>query len=456
MRWTFVAVALALTAGRALAQSTSAHVTLTGDVAATDNALSAPTNAEADVFFQLRPGLLFTYDAPRQMHELTIDGEILEYVRHSDAPSLTEKAAWRAVLLPSPLSEIALGASAGTGQLNAITTATSPDQAPVGLVPSGAISERDASAEEYGSRTLSPAWRISETLAGHYTGTSDTQSTRTHSGSVTANVGGEYNWRDNAIGLEAGVEYLQLERYAPNLPPGPDGSRLTRELNPHAVLSWRHDFTRYWSGSASAGVKYLGPIGTDKYNPGDVAQTGLFPLLGAQVAFTDIWGRFTLSGNRTLAPNLFIAQNTETTSGLAQLALPLPFLDDSRRRAPRLVALGTVGVEHTRLIQSDLNNAVAATFDVAHLDVALAYTPSPGFTYAIRYEFLDQTGSQSPLALVSAYRRNTLFLTFAIRYPDRVAVSIPKRQNSARADRKDLAPIGEEIVVPDNPNDGDR
>ena len=218
----------------------------------------------------------------------------------------------------------------------------------------------------------------------------------------------------------------------------------------------RHDITRYWSGSASAGVKYLGPIGTDKYNPGDVAQTGLFPLLGAQVAFTDIWGRFTLSGNRTLAPNLFIAQNTETTSGLAQLALPLPFLDDSRRRAPRLVALGTVGVEHTRLIQSDLNNAVAATFDVAHLDVALAYTPSPGFTYALRYEFLYQTGSESPLALVSAYRRNTLFLTFAIRYPDRVAVSIPKRQNSARADRKDLAPIGEEIVVPDNPNDGDR
>ena len=458
MRWTLIAVALALTAGSALAQATSAHATLSGDVAATDNTLSAPSNAESDVYFQLRPGLLFTADAPRQMHQLTIDAEILEYVRHSAAPSVTERASWRGIFLPSPLSEISVGAAGGTGKLNAITTATSPDQAPVGLLPAGPVDVRNADADEYGSRTLSPAWRISETLAAHYTSTSDTQATRTHSGAISGGGGTEYTWKDNALGLEAGVEYLHLERYAPNLPPGPDGSRLTRELNPHAVASWRHDFTRFWSGSASGGVQYLQPLGSDKYNPGDVARSGLFPLFGAQLAFVDIWGKLTLSGNRTLAPNLLIAQNTETTSGLLQLALPLPFLDDSRRREPKLVALGTLGYEHTRLIQTDLGatDMVAAAFDVVHADVALGYTPAPGFTYGLRYELLYQTGSQSPLALVSTFRRNTLFLTFSFRYPAKVAVAIPKRQNSARADRKDLAPVGEEVVVPDNPNDGDR
>ena len=113
-------------------------------------------------------------------------------------------------------------------------------------------------------------------------------------------------------------------------------------------------------------------------------------------------------------------------------------------------------MEHTRLIQTDLNNMVAASFDVLHADVALGYTPRPGFTYALRYEFLYQTGSMSSLALISAYRRNTVFLTFSFRYPARMAAAIPKRQNSSRADRKDLGPVGEEVVVPDNPNDADR
>jgi hypothetical protein len=73
----------------------------------------------------------------------------------------------------------------------------------------------------------------------------------------------------------------------------------------------------------------------------------------------------------------------------------------------------------------------------------------------VRYEFLHQTGSMSPLALISGYQRNTVFFTFSMRYPDKLAVTIPKRQDSVRADRKDLAPIGEEVVVPDNPNDGE-
>ncbi len=457
MRWSFVAVALALTAGRVQAQSKSVHVTLSGDVAATDNALSTPTNPEADIYYQLRPGLLFAYDAPREMHELTVNAEILQYVSHSTAPSITERGTWRAIFLVTPLSEVVTSVSAGTGKLNAITTATTPDAAPLGAVPSGEISVKNVDAEEYGSRTLSADWRVSESLAAHYTGTSDAFLTHTHSGAIGGNAGADYSWRGNSVGLEVGAEYLYLERYAPQLPPGLDGSRLTRQLNPHAVASWRHDLSRYWSASLSAGVKYVEPVGTDHFNPGDVAQSGLFPLLGAQLAYADIWGRLTISAGRSVAPNLLIAQNTETTNALVQLALPLPFLDDSRRREPKLIAAGTLGVEHTRLIDTDLGGGTqAAAFENYHADVALGYTPSPGFTFGLRYEYLYQTPSQTPLALISTFRRNTVFFTFSMRYPSKLAVAIPKRQNSVRADRKDLAPIGEEIVVPDNPNENDR
>jgi hypothetical protein len=462
VRWTFVAVALALTAGRVQAQSTSYHLTLSGDIAATDNALSAPVGAEADIFFQLRPGLLFAYNGPRQMHELAADAEVLEYVRHSTEPTFTGRGTCRSIYLFSPLSELVTSVSAGTGRLNAITTATSPDLAAIGATPNGAIIERDASADEYGSHTLSPSWRIGEVMSAHYTGLIDDTpmaGSHTHSGAVSGSASGEYNWKSNALSIEAGVEYLYLERYAPLLPPGLDGSRLTRQLNPHALVSWRRDLSRYWSASISGGVKQVRPVGIDKYNPGDVEQTGIYPLLGAQVSYTDIWGRLTISGHRTLAPNLLIAQNTETTGGLVQLSLPLPFLDDSRRRDPKLFAQGTFGYEHTRLIETDLGatDMLAGAFDNFHVDVGIGYAPRPGFTYGLRYEFLHQTGSDSStLAVISPFTRNTLFFTFALRYPDRVAVTIPKRQDSVRADRKDLPPIGEEVVVPDNPNEADR
>ncbi len=459
VRWSFVAVALALTASRVLAQSTSYHLTLSGDVAATDNALSAPVDPQADIYFQLRPGLLIAYDGPRAMHELSVDGEILEYLRHSDAPTLLGHGTWRSIYLVSPLTEIVTSFTAGTGQLNAITTENSPDAVSIGVVPGGTtIDERDAAAEEFGSHTISPAWRVSEAFTAHYTGLVDPTPSHTHSGAVAGNASGEYNWRDNAISLEVGLEYLYLERYAPILGAGLDGSRLTRQLNPHAIVSWRHDISRFWSASLSAGVKAVEPAGIDKYNPTDTQQTGLFPLLGAQLSYADIWGRLNLSASRSVAPNLLIAQNTETTDALVQAALPLPFLDDSRRREPKLVAQGTIGYEHTQLIETDLGptDIQAATFDTFHADVGVGYTPKQGYTYGLRYEFLYQTGSQSALAVISPFRRNTVFFTFALRYPSKLAVTMPKRQDSARADRKDLAPIGEEVVVPDNPNESDR
>lgn len=457
VRWMLVAATLALTAPRASAQATSAHVTLSGDVAATDNALSTQVDRQADVYYQLRPGLLLTYDGPRMMHQLTIDADILQYARHSTAPSLNERASWMGVFLVSPLSEIVTSADVGTGQLNALTTGTSADQASINIVPSGAIDVRSVNASEYGSRTLSDGWRISETLAAHYTGTYDTQSTRTHSGAASGGVAAEYNWRDNSVGVEVSLEYLSLERYAPQLPPGLEGSRDDRQLNPHAIASWRHDFTRYWSGSLQGGVEYLQPVGTDKYNPGDKQQTGTFPLFGASLNYTDIWGRVTFSASRNLTPNLYIAQNTEVTDGLVQLVLPLPWLDDSRRREPKLIAQGTVGYTHTTLINTDASVMVDdVSFDNVHADVALGYNFKPGIQFGVRYEFLYQTGSMSLLQVVQPYYRNTLFATFSIRWPDRTAVTIPKRQNSVRADHKDLPPVGEEVVVPDDPNEADR
>ena len=54
----------------AYADHSSAHFTASGDVATTDNVFAAADNRQGDLFFQVRPGVLFAYDAPRMIHEL--------------------------------------------------------------------------------------------------------------------------------------------------------------------------------------------------------------------------------------------------------------------------------------------------------------------------------------------------------------------------------------------------
>jgi hypothetical protein len=151
-----------------------------------------------------------------------------------------------------------------------------------------------------------------------------------------------------------------------------------------------------------------------------------------------------LSARRDVAPNLFLAQNTVDDAVNFQVALPLPWLEASRR-VPKLAALGSVGVARTQLIDSD-TGSTAGDFKVAHLDVSVGYTPSPGQTYGLRYELAYQTGDSAAVMAIPSYLRNTLYATFALRFPDRVAGEVPKRLKIMRSDRKDLLPGGEEVV----------
>ena len=71
---------------------------------------------------------------------------------------------------------------------------------------------------------------------------------------------------------------------------------------------------------------------------------------------------------------------------------------------------------------------------------------------------VEGSGDAAALAFVPGFFRNTLFFTFSLRYPDRVAGEVPQRRaNSVRADRKDLSPVGAEPVIPDaaEPQEGE-
>lgn len=444
-----------LLASSARADHASLHGTATGDVAATDNVFAVASDAavgpQADVYTQVRPGLLFAYDAPRMIHELTAEVELLDSFKVGGKPSVTFRGGWRAFFLPGPRSELLLAANGSTGQLNALTARTSPDQTGVGVLPAGRTDVRQADASELLSWASSKETRTSQTAFVRWTATSDTVTppTTTQSLEVGASGGFERTFDHDTLGFDLGGSFLRLERIPP--PGVMPGARLDQQLNPRASVVYRHDFNREWSSNVDGGVVYVNPVGTDTYNPTDVRHATLYPVVGGLLAYTDVWGRATFAARRAVTPNLYLAQNTVSDSAIAQLALPLPWLDDNpHARMPKLVALGSVGVERTRLV--DPSGALATVFHVARADVGLGWTPRPGQTYGLRYEFVYQTSNQQTQ---QSYHRDTVFFTFALTYPARLGTTVPRRGASVRSDRQDLAPIGAEPVVSDPAEGGE-
>src|SRR5262249_7003371 len=119
----------------------------------------------------------------------------------------------------------------------------------------------------------------------------------------------EHNFDHDSVGVEGGGSYLRLERVAPIGAPIP--SRFDQQLNPRGSVVWRHDITRVWSANADAGLVWVHPVGTNKFDPSDEpTRSSFFPIFGGVVAYTQGWGRVVGSVRRSVAPNQYIAENT--------------------------------------------------------------------------------------------------------------------------------------------------
>jgi hypothetical protein len=443
-----------LATGHARADHTSVHVTASGDVALTDNLFSVPqsSNPESDVYTDIRPGVVGTWETPRMMQALAAEVEVLEYATHNNTdPSLTLRGRWDALFLLTPRSELGLGADASNGRINALTARSTADQTAIVVTPGGNSEVRQANASQRLSWQSTKATRTNESAFVHWGATSDLQAmpTTTNSLDVGASFGFERLFAHDDFGLEVGGDFLRLEFIAPTGTTGTMASRLDQQLNPHATASWRHDFSKKWSTALSGGVVYINPIGTDPYNPTRAAShaqaTGVF---SATAAYTGDWGGAQLAVARGVSPNLLIAQNTVNDSATLRLALPLPWLELSSRSSPHYTAVGSFGVARTQLVDP-ITSALEGSFQLVHVDLALQYRPRPSMTYSLRYEFAYQHGDTVAATVEPSFFRNTVYFEFAFRYPDRLAVQVPRRTGSVRADEGDLAPVGSEPVVPD-------
>jgi hypothetical protein len=431
----------------ARADHTSVHATASGEMATTDNLFAAGSdgNRQADVFFTVRPGVLYAHDAPQMIHDFNAEAEIVEYMLHGDQPVVMGRAGWKSLFFTGPRSQVTMSINAGTGLLSLISARSSSDQTSATVAPSGKVDVQQADSSESLSWISGKHTRVVQGVLGRYGFTDDGAGTTGDTREVGGNLGLERTFRHDTVMLDAEVAFLRLERIAPM--GALMGSRLDHQLNPRGVVTWRHDIDRRYSVSGDGGVVFVNPVGTDKYNPGAHRKSGTFAVYGAQLAYNELWGRASLTARRNVSPNLFLAQNTIDDSANLQVAVPLPWLDDTKRN-PKLAARGSVGFGRTQLINSE-TGSTEGDFKVAHLDLSVGWTPSPGLTYGMRYELVYQTGDSAAIMTIPAYYRNTLFFTFSVRYPDRVAGEVPKQKRGLRTDRKDLMPVGVEPVVID-------
>lgn len=392
--------------------------------------------------------MLFTYNSRRMIHELVTDVDLLYHFGRAK-PSVTFHGDWKAFFLPSPRTDVTLGASGMAGQMNALTASSLPTDTPLQVVPLGHVDIRQGVATEAASYIVTEEVRAWERAFARYTTTDDTTAlVKTKAAETGAALGFDRHFRHDAAILELGMSYVYLERLEdPSMPRL--GNRLDRQINPRGVAIWQHDWNREWSSNVDAGAVYVNSIGIDPYNPTEERKPAWFPIFGAIAAYTEVWGRAQFEVRRQVTPNLFIAQNTLSDSVRMVMAMPLRLFDkNSTKREPKVIGLGSAGLERVQLIDPVMGG-LNGRFIVARIDFGVGWQPRPGQTVGLRYEFAYQNGDTVGDMIVPTFFRNTFYFTFALRYPEDVQVRVPRRNQSLRADRSDLAPIGAEPVVID-------
>ncbi len=429
----------------ASADNADFHATAAGSVATTDNVNGSETDPQGSLFTDVRPGMLFTYNASRMIHELTTEVDFFYYFGRSQ-PNVTFRGDWKAFFLTGPRSELSVGANGSFGQLNALQASTPSDENPLLVRPEGKVDTKNASATENGSWVATEFTRLSQRGFARYTTTADDDPdvlVHTESFEAGGALGMEHRLRRDNFALELGASYVYLKKDDPLMVQM--GSRLDKQVNPRGVAVWQHDWSKALSTQIDAGVVYVNPI----YNLTGDTKAAPFPIFGLTGAYTDVWGRAQVTARRQVTPNLFIAQNTVNDGVNATFAMPLTFLDRmSPRRRPRVVGIGSVGFDRTQLINPS-DAELTGRFLVARIDGSVAWQPRPGQTLGLRAELTYQDGDTIGEMYVPSYHRFTFYFTFALRWPEDIRVRVPRRGNSVRADKSDLAPIGSEPVIVD-------
>lgn len=410
----------------------SIHVLGTSQVSWTDNLFAVPDDAadplpphESDFQIQFRPGVLGAYETLNTIHNLEYALEANLYLEHDEARSLGHFASWRGFFITTPRTEVQTAVMFSSGGLAALSTSRPPAEGQPVATTSGNGTYWGLDATEGLQFGVTPDLRLTQGLGVRRFSSSIDGGGDTGGYELGGSVGADRGWKHSAVALSAQTRYVVLQQAMVDD---------ARTINSALTLSYRRDLTPRWSVMADAGGAWVAALdGLDTIQP----------TAGVNVSYAPVWGAAGFQVRRTLAPNLYIAENTISDTAVINASLPTPWLTDDPL-LPKLTVSGALGASRSQVIRDD---EVTSTVNVVNADVALTYAPRGDVTLTARAQHLRQLpGEQSAMGSVSLeYDRTTFVVSVAWRFPERLAAEIPQR-DSLRVDRSDDTPVGTEVA----------
>jgi len=432
--WVAVATVLVLGVGArdARAGRWSLHGVGTATGGWTDNVQNLP-DGTADFFYEVTPGALFTAETPRMIHELGYEFRYLGYLEQTDANSYSNHATWRGFFLLTPRIETSVEAALEQGQTNAFRPPLG-QATPAEIIPA----QTDyiaTTANEILRYQWTRNWRLTQGLGFRRMDASDVRG-NTRAMDIGLSLGGDRSWKKDGVGLTVTVNYIDLYRVLDPQPPDqpdPVVQEDRSQVNLGAVVAWRRDLSENWSSMLGAGATTMFPLegGLDPV----VSPTGVGTL-----AYFPIWGSLRLTAQRTVAPNLYVAENTIADSIGLNAWLPVPLLAEDPLEP---VFTASAGLSARRFQLVDLATNARETANAYLADVALHYSPvRNSASIALRYTYFHQDADPNVVdPRFERYSRHSVMLVLSGRWPEETAAVYPQR-DVLRVDESDRTPVG--------------
>jgi len=448
-----------LAPGLARADDWSLHVLGNGVTAWTDNVFSAPDERQElqncppgamtcltpekapDLYYQIRPGALFSYQTSRTIHELeyVLDGTF--YTVHDEAWSLAHHVAWRGFFMTSPRSELTTGVMYQTGQTHTFALRTAANATDVNAMLGGAVEYVQGDATQGWSYALSRSLRMVQGTRARRVETSDGFNTISTGTEIGTNLGLDRSWRADSLGFTADASFVDLAKLEDKvivpLPPPPDDKQIVtnRSLDVKLTATWRRDIGEHWTGVLDGGAVIIVPVEAGE-------KTAVQPAVGGQISYFPTWGSAGLHVRRNVVPDLYISQHTISDEATLNFWLPLPWLSDDPT-SPTLSLQTTLGAQRTQILNLE-TGATGQSFNLLLADVALDWNPADAFHIEVRGQHQRQAVNAMAMeADIFDFTRTTVVLSMGIRWPERVAAKVPVR-GGLRVDRTDVTPVGDE------------
>jgi hypothetical protein len=398
----------------------------------TSNAAGSAATAggtDGDGLFIISPSLVFTSALARAVQRLQYTFLTQLYASHPELASINNRLDWTGFFLPSPTTDLMVGAYAQHAQLNNINLATA-DPGVGGITRAGTLSYWGAGLTETLTWHWSPVGRLVQ--GAGFTAFIPQATGLGQSYTGTLSLGAHRTFRRDSFGGDLQLNYIYYgETRGPVTNSDgtiePDGVVLPtqQQISGNFMFRWRHDFERFWVVGLGTGVATVFRA-TD--GGGQVWQ----PAGEALVQYVHPRTQLELMYTRGMVPSALV-QRTFVADTLT-LRGTVPFPEKSR------LSFTAGGTYSHNVVADALTGDTGSTVDVFFVEGSLNWQPLTWLTVFTRYQYQNQLADESQDPPIPSLERHLVLVGLIGTYPAEGAAYVPTRA-PARVDRSDAVSI---------------